>query len=87
MGIAWSLEKRAELENLFDLDECTLSLSFTFSSEMNACFPRKFKDSFVADFAIYSLPHGSFQSEEISMVFESINYQWFAGGQSKKVQI
>ena len=37
---------------------------------------------YYADFAVLSLPSGGFQTSTLTMDFDSVDYNWFAGGQS-----
>lgn len=73
-----------ESQPIFDLNICKIDLLFTFDYEGQDCFPRR-KSSVTsyADFAIFANPNNNFQSEIISMQFDSIDFNWYASSQSK----
>lgn len=96
MGFSWNKTVRNELQNdqqPFDIKACELPLIFVFDGECNTCFTRTITQPLaksdaefhVVDFAVLTLPDGLFQTEEISMVFETVDFNLFASPQNEKV--
>jgi len=89
VGISWTREVRSLLESgesPFNLSNCNIELEFTFDTEGLDCFTRKFSaNSRVADFAILNVPNDTFQTEEIIMEFDTVDFNWFASPHTEKV--
>lgn len=98
MGYAWKPDHAEFLEDgeyAFDLKYCKLKLKFRFDTECSECFPRKITqpentsgnviELNAVDFAVLSLPRKSFQSEEIPMSYDTVDFNWFANPQNEKV--
>jgi len=88
VGFSWTREHRSILESAqfpIDLNDCQLLLEFAFDTEGKECFPRKKTgaNSF-GDFAMLTIPNDTFQIEEISMEFDTVDFNWFASPHTEK---
>ena len=86
VGLTWTTLQRDLIESqpVFDLNICKIDLLFTFDYEGRDCFPRTRSSSTAfADFAVFTHPNNTFQTEIVSMQFDSIDFNWYAGAQSQ----
>ena len=86
VGLTWTTLQRDLIESqpVFDLNICKIDLLFTFDYEGRDCFPRtRSSSTSFADFAVFTHPNNTFQTEIVSMQFDSIDFNWYAGAQSQ----
>jgi hypothetical protein len=96
-GIAWQNNKIRDFTNQpkFDLKKCQKNIMITINVQGNESFPRAVpientnaddsdepEYNYYADFAIFNLASNGFQTTTVPMNFDSVDYNWFAGGQS-----
>ncbi len=89
VGFTWTPAYREILqdESPFELINCEVELEFTFDVNGAECFPRKISQtSQLADFGICSIPNVRFQTEEIQMSFDTVDFNWFASPHTDKVK-
>lgn len=78
-GITWTPIQRdvLELENPFRVDDCKITLTFTFEYDLNDVYPRQTTQNNWVEIGIFSNPNRRFQTEEISMTFDSVDFNRF----------
>lgn len=75
-----------EEESPFDLANCEIKLEFTFDALGKECFPRhKSQTEKFAEFGMLTMPNRRFQTEEVNMEFETVDFNWFANPHTEKV--
>lgn len=88
MGITWTDDNRStlETESPFQLKNCQCELEFNFKDQ-SECFPRSTaQGNAVADFGVLNKSNGLFQTEFLSMKFDTVDFNWFGKPQSEKVR-
>jgi hypothetical protein len=69
----------------FDISVCSFEIEF---NNLNDSFPRKQSQTIhIADFAIFNIPNVTFQTIPVSLTFDFVDYNWYAGGNSKWVSV
>lgn len=86
VGITWTAAKRKELEteSPFLLQDCQLNLEFNFK-DPSEIFPHSNNLGNFAEFGVFNQPNSLFQTEFLSMKFDSVDFNWFGKPQSEKV--
>ena len=87
VAIAWNIHQRSVLEESFVLNAYKVDLEFTFDINAEDSFPRKQGALAYADFAILNVPNNTFQAKTLSMKFDNVNFQSFAGTHSQMVSL
>lgn len=98
MGLTWRKDERVylETETPFNLINCEKPLKFKFTKDLSNCFPRKddaTPDLTFADFGVFNMINSVgqfaniFQTEELSMTFDNVDFNWFANPQSPMVSL
>ena len=86
-GLSWTSKQREIIEAVtpFNFDVCKIEFEFVFDKDGNECFIRKANNALYAEFGMLNIPTKTFQIYNVSMNFDSVDYNWFAGGQSRPV--
>ena len=89
VGISWTPENRKHLEEErpINLENCEIPLEFTFESTKSSPpqYPRKEGEKKFADFGILNIPSIEFQTETLSMNFETVDFNWYSSPHTDKV--
>lgn len=86
MAFTYTTERRQELEaEPFNIDDCQITIEFTFDKNGDECFPRNENTSAYLDLAIFNTPNTTFQNFILSMKFDSVDFTWFTSPNTPKV--